>query len=46
MALIAGIVLGGAATEGFNLYRQSQGSYRRSHDSKSFQATSPLQDCC
>jgi hypothetical protein len=30
MALIAGIVLGGAATEGFNVYRQS-------HDSRIFQ---------
>jgi hypothetical protein len=37
MALIAGIVLGAAATEGFNVYRQSQDSYRRSHDSQSFQ---------
>jgi hypothetical protein len=37
MALIAGILLGGAATEGFNAYRQSQDSYRRSHDGQSFQ---------
>jgi hypothetical protein len=37
MALIAGIVLGAAATEGFNVYRQSQDSYRQSHDSRIFQ---------
>jgi len=37
MALIAGIVLGAAATEGFNVYRQSQNSYRQSHDSRIFQ---------
>src|ERR1035438_7070438 len=37
MALIAGIVLGAAATEGFNVYRQSQGSYRQSHDNQIFQ---------
>jgi len=37
MALIAGIVLGAAATEGFNVYRQSQDSYRQSRDSQIFQ---------
>jgi hypothetical protein len=37
IALIAGIVLGTAATEGFNVYRQSQDSYRQSHDSRIFQ---------
>src|ERR1039457_2335470 len=37
MALIAGIVLGAAATEGFNVYRQSHDSYRQSHDSQIFQ---------
>jgi hypothetical protein len=37
IALIAGIVLGAAATEGFNVYRQSQESYRQSHDSRIFQ---------
>jgi len=37
MALIAGIVVGGAATEGFNVYRQSQDSYRRFQDSQRFQ---------
>jgi len=37
MALIAGIVLGAAATEGFNVYRQSQDRYRQSHDSQIFQ---------
>ena len=37
MALIAGIVLGAAATEGFNVYRQSQDSYRQSHDNQIFQ---------
>jgi hypothetical protein len=37
MALVAGITLGAAATEGFNLYRQSQDSYLRFRDSQSFQ---------
>ena len=37
MALIGGVVLGAAATEGFNVYRQSQDSYRQSHDSQIFQ---------
>ena len=37
MALIAGIVLGVSATEGFNVYRQSQDSFRQSHDSQIFQ---------
>ena len=37
MVLIGGIVLGAATTEGFNVYRQSQDSYRRSHDDQSFQ---------
>jgi hypothetical protein len=37
MALIAGIVLGAATTEGFNVYRQSQDSYRQSHDNQIFQ---------
>lgn len=37
MALIAGIVLGAAATEGFNVYRQSQDSYRQSQASQIFQ---------
>ena len=37
MALIGGVVLGVAATEGFNVYRQSQDSYRRSNDGQSFQ---------
>ena len=35
--IVGGIVLGTVATEGFNVYRQSQDSYRRSHDSQSFQ---------
>jgi len=37
MALIAGIVLGAAATEGYNVYRQSQDSYRQSQNSRIFQ---------
>jgi hypothetical protein len=37
MALIAGIFLGAAATEGFNVYRQSQDSYRQSQNSRIFQ---------
>ena len=37
LMLIAGIVLGAAATEGFNVYRQSHDSYRQSHDSQIFQ---------
>ncbi len=37
MALIVGVILGAAATEGFNVYRQSQDSYRQSHDSRIFQ---------
>jgi hypothetical protein len=37
MALIAGIVLGAAATEVFNVYRQSQDSYRQSRDGQIFQ---------
>lgn len=37
IALIAGIFLGAAATEGFNIYRHSQDSYRQSHDSRIFQ---------
>ena len=37
IALIAGIILGAAATEGFNIYRQSQDSSRQSHESRVFQ---------
>jgi hypothetical protein len=39
MALIAGIVLGAAATEGFNVYRRSHDSriFQESHDSRIFQ---------
>ena len=37
MALIGCVVLGAAATEGFNVYRQSQDSYRQSRDSQIFQ---------
>ena len=37
MALVGGIVLGAATTEGFDVYRQSQNSGRRSHDSEVFQ---------
>jgi hypothetical protein len=37
IALIAGIVLGAAATEGFNVYRQSHDSYRQSQNSRIFQ---------
>lgn len=37
MALIGGVVLGAAATEGYNVYRQSQDSYRQLQASQSFQ---------
>ena len=37
LPLLAGIVLGAAATEGFNVYRQSQDSYRKSQASSIFQ---------
>jgi predicted negative regulator of RcsB-dependent stress response len=37
MALIGGVVLGAAATEGFSVYRQSQDSYRQSQASQIFQ---------
>jgi hypothetical protein len=37
IALIAGIILGALATGGFDFYRQSQDSYRQSHESRVFQ---------
>ena len=37
MALMAGIVLGVAAIEGFNIYRQTHDTYRQTHDSQIFQ---------